>query len=104
MKQVKVSLMIYEDFEKPIPILKERIKIRMRDQYVDFFTYTTKYEQQPIYRKSTYMPRNNPRFKKQALFDRQLLDTSLDFSGYGPSWSELSSHLEGINLEIPKKL
>ena len=33
----KLTLLIYDDFDKPLPLLKERIKIRMRDQEVDYF-------------------------------------------------------------------
>ena len=35
----KVSLMIYDDFEKPLPLLKTRVKIRLRDQEIDWFYY-----------------------------------------------------------------
>ena len=45
----KVSLMRYDDFEgKPLPLLLERIKVKLRDQAIDFFDYTGKYKPQSI--------------------------------------------------------
>ncbi|WP_280283865.1 DNA phosphorothioation-associated putative methyltransferase [Pseudomonas sp. BN415] len=35
----KVSLMGYDNYSNPIPLLKERIKIKMAEQEVDFFDY-----------------------------------------------------------------
>ena len=44
----KVSLMAYDDWDKDTPMLKERIKIRLRDQDIDFFDYYGPYEPQPL--------------------------------------------------------
>ncbi len=40
----KVSLMRYDDWEKSEPLLTERIKIKLREQEVDYFEYGTKFE------------------------------------------------------------
>lgn len=44
----KVSLMVYDDWDKEQPLLKERIKIKLRDQEIDFFDYYGPYEPPPL--------------------------------------------------------
>jgi DNA phosphorothioation-associated putative methyltransferase len=85
----KVSLMIYDNFGSQLPILKERIKIRMRDQLVDFFVYSGRYEQQPLYQKSLYMLHDREGFCRQQQFDQKLMSLELDFNGYGPPLDDL---------------
>jgi len=51
----KVSLMKYANWESETPLLVERIKIKMRDQDIDFFDYSGKYEPQPLYNKAAYL-------------------------------------------------
>ena len=50
----KVSLMGYKDWESETPLLIERIKIKMRDQDVDFFDYTGKFTPPPLENKSVF--------------------------------------------------
>ncbi|RLA53317.1 MAG: hypothetical protein DRR42_05135, partial [Gammaproteobacteria bacterium] len=50
----KVSLMGYKEWESETPLLIERIKIKMRDQDVDFFDYTGKFTPQPLDNKSIF--------------------------------------------------
>lgn len=50
----KVSLMRYDDWEKDTPLLVERIKIKMRDQDVDFFDYGGRHEPPPLMNKNVY--------------------------------------------------
>lgn len=52
----KVSLMVYDDWEKPVPKLTERIKIKLRDQDIDFFDYVPPFEPQPLENKLDYLP------------------------------------------------
>lgn len=41
----KLSLMKFDDFDgKPITLMTERVKIRLRDQDIDFFVYGSSYE------------------------------------------------------------
>ncbi|RRJ21326.1 DNA phosphorothioation-associated putative methyltransferase [Rheinheimera mesophila] len=47
----KVSLMGYDDFSKDIPLLKERIKIKMAEQKVDFFDYLDEWKMPPLLNK-----------------------------------------------------
>ena len=51
----KVSLMRYDDWEKETPMLLERIKIKMRDQEVDFFDYGGQFEPTPLINKSDFI-------------------------------------------------
>ena len=48
--------MIYDDWEKPAPKLTERIKIKLRDQDIDFFDYVPPFEPQPLENKLDYLP------------------------------------------------
>jgi DNA phosphorothioation-associated putative methyltransferase len=50
----KVSLLRYDDWSKEEPLLLERVKVRLRDQEVDVFTYGDRYELTPIENKSLY--------------------------------------------------
>lgn len=51
----KVSLLGYKNWESETPFLMERIKIKMRDQEVDFFDYVGKYTPQPLLDKLKYI-------------------------------------------------
>jgi DNA phosphorothioation-associated putative methyltransferase len=50
----KVSLMRYDDWNKDTPLLVERIKIKMRDQDVDFFDYGGRFEPPPLLNKTDF--------------------------------------------------
>lgn len=54
----KVSLMAYDDWEKEKPLLKERIKIRLRDQDIDFFDYYGPYEPPPLVDKQSFIAKS----------------------------------------------
>ncbi len=51
----KVSLMGYKDWETETPLLVERIKIKMREQDIDFFDYIGRYEPIPLVNKSLFI-------------------------------------------------
>ena len=95
----KVSLMIYDDFSIPLPILKERIKIRMRDQFVDFFVYSSKYERKPLYFKSIYMLSDHDDYHRQKHFDEKLISLGLHFDDYGPPISDLLMEASKQNVK-----
>jgi len=98
----KVTLMQYDDFnKKPIPELIERIKIKLREQDIDFFDYLGDYEPQPLYLKSQYLEPNSKEYKKQKEFDQQLLNLDLfDFSGFGPKKSEFYTILNDHKVTL----
>lgn len=99
----KISLLKYDDFiNKPLPELLQRIKIKLREQHIEFFDYGEEYEPQPLYLKSKYIPPDFPNYKKQLDFDDQLLKicSELDFSGYGPTRDDFTSFIESNNIRI----
>lgn len=55
----KVSLHVYDDWEKDAPLLTERIKIKLREQDIDFFDYVGEYEPQPLENKPVFLSTRN---------------------------------------------
>ncbi len=51
----KVSLMGYDDWDKETPCMTERIKIKMREQDVDFFDYGQRFVSPPLLNKELYV-------------------------------------------------
>lgn len=51
----KVSILRYDDWNKNVPLLVERIKIKMRDQDVDFFDYGDRFEPPPLPNKHQFL-------------------------------------------------
>lgn len=51
----KVSLMGYDDWNKKEPLLLERIKIKLREQDVDFFDYIGRYKPTPLLNKEKFL-------------------------------------------------
>lgn len=97
----KVSLMIYDDFKKPLPLLKERIKIRLRDQEIDWFYYGGEYEPQPLYLKSLYMSDDESGFEKQQAFDRRVARLpGIDLTDHGPTLSEFERLLSDSSMDL----
>jgi DNA phosphorothioation-associated putative methyltransferase len=101
-RSAKLSLMKYDDFSKPLPILVDRIKIRLRDQEVDLFNYEARSDVRPLYMKSRYLEVSDPDYIRQCEFDRSISTIpDLDLEGYGPSMSELKEILlaKGITID-----
>ncbi|MDH5413390.1 MAG: DNA phosphorothioation-associated putative methyltransferase, partial [Flavobacteriaceae bacterium] len=100
----KVTLHRYDDFEhSPIPLLQERIKIRLRDQEIDFFQYGIEYEPQPLYKKSLFLEESNSDHKIQSDFEHKLYKRlQLEIIGYGPSFSEFAEILKLNDLSFNK--
>jgi len=51
----KVTLLRYDDWSKKEPLLVERIKIKLKDQDIDFFDYSGKFTPQPLMTKSSFI-------------------------------------------------
>jgi len=98
----KVSLMRYDDFEgKPLPLLMERIKIKLREQDIDFFEYGDEYQPQPLYLKGVLLHDQMPIFSKQQTFDKRLKCFEwLDISRFGPTKEEFEKLLTKNKLQI----
>ena len=97
----KVSLMVYDDFSKPLPLLKERIKIRLRDQEIDWFDYGGGYEPQPLYLKSLYMSEKETGYAEQVAFDQRVANLpGIDLSEHGPTLTEFEQILAANELTL----
>jgi len=98
----KVSLMRYDEFEgKPLPQMIERVKIKLRDQDVDYFAYGADYEPPFLYHKSRYINEEFASFPEQVLFEEKLEETQLfDFSGYGPKSGYFLEKLKKNRLAV----
>src|SRR5262249_34621092 len=69
----KLPLQFYDDFNtSPLPRLRERIKINMREQRIDFFTYPADRVAQLLYLKSRYMTSDQQEYEQQKVFDDSL--------------------------------
>ncbi|MGL5602907.1 MAG: DNA phosphorothioation-associated putative methyltransferase [Silvania sp.] len=68
----KLTLMAYDDFTQPVPFLRERIKIKMSAQEIDFFDYIDNYKRPPLLNKHLLININDVEFEKQKSFDKRL--------------------------------
>ncbi|CAH7141994.1 conserved hypothetical protein [Vibrio chagasii] len=68
----KLTLTAYDDFEKSVPFLVERIKIKMAEQDIDFFDYVNEERRPPLLNKHLYIPTEHENYKKQQSFDKRL--------------------------------
>jgi DNA phosphorothioation-associated putative methyltransferase len=79
----KVSLMRYDDFEgQALPRMVERVKIKLREQDIDYFAYGDAYEPPFLFRKSRFINEEFANYPEQVAFDEALEGLGLfDFSG-----------------------
>jgi len=98
----KLTLMRFDDFEgKALPRMIERIKIKLRDQDIDFFTYGDAYPAPFLYHKSRYINEAFPHYPEQVAFEGHLDSLGLfDFSGYGPPPDRFLQVLEENRWQI----
>jgi DNA phosphorothioation-associated putative methyltransferase len=91
----KVSLMTFDDFEgSAIPLMIERVKIKLREQDLDYFEYGGQYPPAPLYFKSRYINEEFPDYAEQLEFDRRLAELGIvDQEGFGPSHAEFQEQL-----------
>jgi DNA phosphorothioation-associated putative methyltransferase len=77
----KVTLLGYEKFEdSPLPQLKERIKIKMADQDVDFFDYVEEARRPLLLDKIEYIDESFEDYKKQKAFNKRLIKELYDIN------------------------
>ena len=91
----KVSLMRYDDFEgQSLPRMVERVKIKLREQDIDYFAYGDDFEPPFLYHKSRYINEEFPHYPEQVAFEQMLDGLGLfDWSGYGPTPGALGATL-----------
>lgn len=68
----KLTLTQYDDFEKSVPYLVERTKIKMADQDIDFFNYLDKERRPPLLNKHLLLDKQSEQYEKQKSFDLRL--------------------------------
>lgn len=83
----KITLMKFDDFMgSPLPKMTERIKIKLREQDLDVFSYGEEFPPPLLYQKSRFINEEFPRFDEQVQFEEHLAKLGLhDLRGYGPS-------------------
>ena len=98
----KLTLLFYNDFESSaLPSLRERIKINMREQRIDFFQYSNNAEPELLFLKSRYMAADQPGYGQQKTFDDALVKLGLfDFPEYGLATAVFLSTLKGAGYSV----
>ncbi|MGF1688797.1 DNA phosphorothioation-associated putative methyltransferase [Photobacterium japonica] len=99
----KLTLTAYDDFEKSVPFLVERIKIKMADQDIDFFDYMDESRRPPLLNKHLLMSNDQIPYEKQLSFDKRLAklikyDFQKEIILHRHQWEEsLRLHNKSIN-------
>ena len=63
----------YDNFDdSPLPMLRERIKVNLWKQRVDYFDYVGEFKPKPLYRKSLFIDEAFADYRKQKSFDEKL--------------------------------
>tara|TARA_R110001583_G_scaffold154593_2_gene306297 strand:- start:6645 stop:8684 length:2040 start_codon:yes stop_codon:yes gene_type:complete len=97
----KVTLLGYEGFDdSPLPQLRERVKIKMADQDVDFFDYINESRRPLLLDKIEYIDESFGDFKKQKSFNKQLNNLIKEDLNNCVSLALLHTELEKKNNKI----
>lgn len=99
----KLSLLKFDDFDgKALPLMTERIKLKLRSQDIDYFEYGEgSVPQPPLYYKSRYLNEEYPRFAEQLAFDETLADLAMfDPESFGPSQVAFDRMIAERRLEV----
>ncbi len=98
----KLSLLKFDDFDNlPLPRLIERVKIKLREQDIDYFDYGIFHEPPYLFNKSQYIGSSYVRFAEQKAFDEDLLDLGfIEDDQRKPTVSELADKLVARGVEI----
>jgi hypothetical protein len=79
----------------------ERVKIKLREQDIDYFAYGDAYEPPFLFRKSRFINEEFANYPEQVAFDEALEGLGLfDLSGYGPPPGELLGTLARHRLAV----
>jgi len=91
----KVSLMKFDDFEgSPVPRMLQRVKIKLREQDLDYFEYGGEYPSPPLYFKSRYINEEFVGFAEQLEFDTALEELGVvESTGFGPSDADFAERI-----------
>lgn len=105
----KLTMQTYDDFDcKPLPVLKQRIKIDLRRLFVTVFDHTSGPSHQVLYFKERFLPAAYPERKKMEQFSNRLRKLGFEERtiGYGPPLEEFQVLLDrhGLTMGLnPKK-
>ncbi len=98
----KLTLMRFDDFHgQPLPLMLERVKIKLREQDVELYAYGGEYPPPYLYWKSRFLNEEDPGYPDQLAFDESLDALGLfDLSGFGPPAADLDSTLRRHRWKI----
>lgn len=105
MRSGKVTLLKYDDYNKKLPLLTERIKVKLLEQDIDYFNYGTDYPLQPLYNKIDFLTPGTKEHKAQQRFDKKLADMLKGVpKAEWPNWDILQKVFEywGVELRTDK--
>ena len=101
----KVTFLAYDDFEgKPLPELRQRIKVNLRTRWVQVFDHSA--ERQVLYFKERFMAPEHPRIAEMRAFSAKVRRLGIsDLIVSGPTRAELGKILDrnSLNENLNKK-
>jgi DNA phosphorothioation-associated putative methyltransferase len=104
----KVTFQHYDDFEgKPLPELRTRIKVNLRNLFVSVFDHSKGPKRQLLYFKERFVAKNHPNISTMAKFSAKLrrLGFAEETIGFGPDKHDLLQVLNaaGLNEKLNSK-
>ncbi|NKC21480.1 DNA phosphorothioation-associated putative methyltransferase [Pseudoalteromonas sp. S4498] len=105
MRSGKITLLKYDDYNKKLPLLTERIKVKLAEQDIDYFYYGNEYPQQPLYNKIDFLENGSKAHRAQQRFDKKLADMLKGVpKAEWPNWNILLKVFEywGVELKSSK--
>lgn len=98
----KITLMKFDEFQKsPLPRLLQRVKVKLREQHLDVFTYGAEYPSTLLYHKSRYINEEYPRYSEQMKFEESLQVLGIhDLNGFGPPERDFFETLRRARWQI----
>ncbi|WP_299005084.1 DNA phosphorothioation-associated putative methyltransferase [uncultured Shewanella sp.] len=98
----KVSFMGYDNFNtSPLPVLRERIKVKMWQLDIDFFDYIDTDHRPPLIYKSQYLNEIFDDYKKQKSFDKRLYKEGIFEQQEKPNTlNQVKASLKNRGLEV----
>ena len=93
----KLTLSYFDDFvSSGLPLLSQRVKVDLRNQDFDVYTYGGRYPKVYLYRKSRFINEEFPGFSEQVAFEESLASIKLmpeEEDLYGPSVEAFDARL-----------
>ena len=104
----KVTFQHYDDFDgKPLPELRTRIKVNLRNLFVNVFDHSEGQKRQLLYFKERFIAKNHPNMPAMAKFSAKLrkLGFAEETIGFGPDKHSLLQILDaaGLNENLNSK-